>query len=88
MSRRIPIKGSNDEFDRLALNLNAMLDQIEHLLEGLRQVSNDIAHDLRTPLTRLRGNLELLQLHTNEPEQIQILVRRNDYRGGSFAVDF
>lgn len=55
---RLPAIGMGDEFDRLASNLNAMLDRIEQLMEGLRQVSSDIAHDLRTPLMRLRRRLE------------------------------
>src|SRR5450755_1603428 len=61
LQRRIPERGSGDEFDHLAASLNAMLDRIQTLMEGLRQVSNDIAHDLRTPLTRLRHRLELAQ---------------------------
>lgn len=59
LSRRIPIRGSDDEFDHLATSLNAMLARIESLMDGLRQVSSDIAHDLRTPLARLRQRLEL-----------------------------
>lgn len=58
LDRRIPVGGTNDEFDQLAGNLNAMLDRIQGLMEGLRHVSDNIAHDLRTPLTRLRGRLE------------------------------
>jgi signal transduction histidine kinase len=61
LARRIPERGTSDEFDHLAQSLNAMLDRIQTLMEGLRQVSNDIAHDLRTPLTRLRQRLELAQ---------------------------
>ncbi|MGE0257499.1 MAG: sensor histidine kinase [Alphaproteobacteria bacterium] len=56
--RRVPRRGTGDEWDELADNLNAMLDRIEELIETNRQVSNNIAHDLRTPLTRLRGRLE------------------------------
>lgn len=59
LARRIALNGSGDEFDRLATSLNAMLDRIGELMDGLSQVSNDIAHDLRTPLTRLRQRLEL-----------------------------
>jgi signal transduction histidine kinase len=58
LAARIPVRGTNDEIDQLVAGLNAMLDRIQHLLEGLRQVSNDIAHDLRTPLGRLRQRLE------------------------------
>jgi len=55
---RMPLSNSNDEFDQVAATLNRMLDRIEGLLENLRQVSSDIAHDLRTPLARLRNSLE------------------------------
>jgi len=58
LAHRVPVRGTNDEFDRLSQNLNHMLDRIDHLFEQLRQVSNDIAHDLRTPLSRLRQGLE------------------------------
>lgn len=60
MSRRAPIHGAGDDMDRLAGVLNRMLDRIAYLMESLRQVSSDIAHDLRTPLTRLRQRLEAL----------------------------
>lgn len=58
LSARIPVRGTNDEIDQLVLGLNAMLERIQHLMEGMRQVTNDIAHDLRTPLGRLRQRLE------------------------------
>jgi signal transduction histidine kinase len=61
LSRRIERTGSGDDFDHLSATLNAMLDRITGLMENLRQVSNDIAHDLRTPLTRLRQDLEEAQ---------------------------
>jgi signal transduction histidine kinase len=63
LSARIPVRGTNDEIDQLVVGLNAMLDRIQHLMEGLRQVSNDIAHDLRTPLGRLRQRLEDAREH-------------------------
>jgi signal transduction histidine kinase len=56
--RRMPASGRDDEFDQLAGVLNAMLEEIERLLENLRQVSSDVAHDLRGPLSRLRNALE------------------------------
>jgi signal transduction histidine kinase len=59
ISGRLPITGAGDEFDRLSENLNAMLTRIAALNEGLRQVSDNIAHDLKTPLTRLRNRAEL-----------------------------
>lgn len=61
-SERVPLTGSGDEFDQLASNLNAMLDQIERLMIGMRQVTDNIAHDLRTPLSRLRSRLEVTLL--------------------------
>lgn len=59
LTQRVPLRGSDDEFDQLAVSVNTMLDRIEDLMRSMRQVSNDIAHDLRTPLTRLRQRLEL-----------------------------
>lgn len=60
LSRRVPADGSGDDFDQLAANLNRMLTRIEQLMTSVREVSDNIAHDLRTPLTRLRAKLELL----------------------------
>lgn len=56
--KRMPVSPRQDEFDQLASTLNRMLDRIEGLVENLRQVSSDVAHDLRTPLARLRNRLE------------------------------
>jgi signal transduction histidine kinase len=70
LSRRVPHAGTDDEFDRLAVNINAMLDAIEHLTEGLRQVSTDIAHDLRTPLARLRQALETARIKAEKPADL------------------
>lgn len=58
LSQRLPTSGSGDEFDRLSESLNTMLGRIEKLNEGLKQVSDNIAHDLKTPLTRLRNKAE------------------------------
>jgi signal transduction histidine kinase len=58
LSDRIPIDGTSDEFDQLAGNLNRMLDQIERLMTAMREVTDDVAHDLKTPLSRLRTRLE------------------------------
>jgi signal transduction histidine kinase len=60
LSRRIPADDTGDDFSQLVGNLNRMLDQIEKLLEGVKQVSDNIAHDLRTPLARLRNRLDEL----------------------------
>jgi hypothetical protein len=58
LAGRLPIAGTGDELDRLASNLNAMLERIEALMRGLQEVSDNIAHDLKTPLTRLRNRCE------------------------------
>jgi signal transduction histidine kinase len=58
LRERIPLRGTGDEWDGLAENLNSMLDRIEDLVASNQQVSNNVAHDLRTPLTRMRGRLE------------------------------
>jgi len=60
LSQRVVLTGADDEYDELAGNINAMLDQIENLLDGMRHVGDSIAHDLKTPLTRLRNRLESL----------------------------
>jgi len=59
LDQRIPLRGTHDEWDRVAENLNLMLDRIETLMGEVRQVSDNVAHDLRTPLTRMRGRLEM-----------------------------
>ena len=69
LSRRIPSRGTGDDFDKLADNLNNMLDQIEVLMESVRRVSDNIAHDLRTPLARLRNQLEELRLDTDASDR-------------------
>jgi signal transduction histidine kinase len=58
LSKRIPLSGVEDEFDRLSDEMNRMLDRIEQLMDGVRHVSNTIAHNLRTPLGRIRGHLD------------------------------
>ncbi len=62
LNRRVPVSPRGDEFDEVAGNLNAMLDRIERLLDATKEVSDNIAHDLRSPLARLRSRLELLTL--------------------------
>jgi signal transduction histidine kinase len=58
LSGRLPVSGSGDELDRLAVSLNAMLVRIGELMQGMKEVSDNIAHDLKTPLTRLRNSAE------------------------------
>ena len=58
LAERMPVSGTGDELDRLASNLNAMLDQIERLMAGMQEISTNVAHDLRTPLSRLKARAE------------------------------
>jgi signal transduction histidine kinase len=69
LSRRLPARDGADELDLLALTVNRMLDQIENLIHGVKNVSNSIAHDLRTPLAELRSRLEELSVTRPSPEE-------------------
>ena len=68
LSDRVPMGGTGDEFDQLAQNLNRMLDQIERLMTAMREVTDNVAHDLKTPLSRLRARLELALLAPADEE--------------------
>ena len=74
LSRRLPLRGTDDEIDRLSVSVNAMLDRIEDLMRSVRQVSNDIAHDLRTPLTRLRQRLEHARRGAASPQELRAVL--------------
>ncbi|MGV3650798.1 MAG: sensor histidine kinase, partial [Devosia sp.] len=68
LSERVPITRRNDEFDGLATSLNAMLDRIEQLMQGLKEVTDNVAHDLKTPLNRLRNQAEAALREGSGPE--------------------
>ena len=74
LQKRIPVHGASDEWDQLAANLNCMLDRIEFLMGEIKQVSDSIAHDLRTPLTRMRARLERASFRTRNAEEDQALL--------------
>lgn len=76
LSRRVRISGRGDEFDRLAVTINDMLDRISRLMDGVRQVSNSIAHDLRTPITRARARLEDAVGHASSPGELRAAIER------------
>jgi signal transduction histidine kinase len=79
LSQRVPIADANDEYAELARSVNTMLDQIEHLMAGLRHVGDSIAHDLRGPLTRLRTRLERLsEENSPTPEQVRECLEQAD----------
>lgn len=87
LSRRVPVTGSGDEFDTLATNLNGMLERIERLMHGLREVTDSVAHDLRTPLNRLRNRLEGTLMRMEEGPQsaeIEAAVAETDRLIGTF----
>ena len=89
MSQRVASDGSGDAFDRLALRFNSMLDRIGGLMEGVRAATDHIAHDLRTPLTRLRNRLEALRddTPTGSPQRTSLdtAVNDTDQLLGTFA---
>jgi signal transduction histidine kinase len=76
LSRRISVSGRNDEFDTLAGRLNAMLDRIQALIGSMRDVTDNVAHDLRSPLTRLRNHLEITLLERREEREYREAIGR------------
>ena len=79
LTMRVPVTDAHDEFDVLSENLNRMLDRIEQLLKGLREVTDSVAHDLRGPLTRLRNRLELLAASRQiDPVSLEECVEQAD----------
>lgn len=76
LTRRVKVSGHGDEFDLLAEAINDMLDRIGRLMDGVRQVSNAIAHDLRTPITRARARLEDAAAHAEGPEDLRAAIER------------
>ncbi len=72
---KVPVSGSEDEFDHLSSNVNAMLTRIAELVNGLKQASDNIAHDLRTPLNRHRIRLDSIIKHPQEPVRVQEAVK-------------
>jgi signal transduction histidine kinase len=75
-SRRVRLSGRGDEFDQLAETINDMLDRITRLMDGVRQVSNAIAHDLRTPITRARARLEEAVVHASTEAELRAAIER------------
>ena len=76
LTPRVRVSGRGDEFDRLAETINDMLDRITRLMDGVREVSNAIAHDLRTPITRARARLEDAASHATDTADLQNAIGR------------
>jgi len=74
LGKRIPLRATRDEWDQLAGNLNSMLERIEGLMAEVKQVSDNVAHDLRTPLTRMRGRLEKAHAQQRNADHDQSLI--------------
>jgi signal transduction histidine kinase len=74
LGKRIPLRRTRDEWDQLAGNLNSMLERIEALMAEVKQVSDNVAHDLRTPLTRMRGRLEKAHARQRNGDHDQALI--------------
>jgi signal transduction histidine kinase len=74
LGERVPLHGSQDEWDQLAENLNSMLDRIEVLMGEVKQATDNVAHDLRTPLTRMRGRLEKAYIGQRDSEADRSLI--------------
>jgi len=74
LGQRIPLRGSRDEWDQVAENLNLMLDRIEVLMNEVKQATDNVAHDLRTPLARMRGRLEKAHARARDSEIDQALI--------------
>lgn len=87
-SKRVPVTANGDEFDDLSRHLNRMLDRIERLMRGMREVSDNVAHDLRSPLNRLRSRLEHVSRHrivdVEMRQDIEAAVEETDRLIGTF----
>ncbi|HKJ09216.1 MAG TPA: ATP-binding protein [Gammaproteobacteria bacterium] len=74
LSRRLPVSARSDEFDELAARLNAMLERIEQLMSAMRQVTDNVAHDLRSPLNRIRNQLEVTLLESRNESDYRTAI--------------
>lgn len=87
LSSRMPVTGTNDELDRLAHSLNQMLDQIERLMIGMKDVTSNVAHDLKTPLTRMRARVESA-LRSDKPDDYRAALHQTINESESLLQTF
>jgi signal transduction histidine kinase len=76
LAHRIPVAGRGDEIDELAQNLNRMLDRIESLMEGVRSVTDNVAHDLRKPISRVRSRIEVALMRAQDSDTYREILLR------------
>ncbi len=88
MTSRMGLTGAHDEFDQLARSFNEMMDEIERLVEGIRTVTDNIAHDLRTPLNRLRSRIDVALLGESDPASLRAVLERTLAEADSLLVTF
>jgi len=88
LSQRIPLSGRNDEFDALAQRLNNMLDRIEEVLAGMREVTDNVAHDLRSPLTRIRNRMEVTLLEPRDTAEYRDVMEKTIKDADSMVKTF
>jgi len=88
LKQRMPVSGSGDEYDRLAESLNEMLDQIGRLMDSMRGVADDIAHDLRSPISRLRSRLELTLMDEPDSERYRATLEKTIEEADAILATF
>jgi signal transduction histidine kinase len=88
LSRRVTASGRNDEFDALASRLNSMLDRIQQLIKGIREVTDNVAHDLRSPLSRMRNRLEVTLLEPRSESEYRQAISRTIEETESLLATF
>lgn len=88
LSQRVPLSARQDEFDALAMRLNGMLDRIQQLIKGLHEVTDNIAHDLRSPLTRLRNRLEVTLLEPRAEAEYRQVIQQGIEDAASLIQTF
>ena len=77
LEERVPVKTKGDEIDQLATTFNAMLDRIQNLVEGIREISDNVAHDLKSPITRIRGAAEIALTTGNSRQEFEQMAASN-----------
>ena len=88
MTSRMKLSGTHDEFDQLATSFNEMMDEIERLVDGMRMVTDNIAHDLRTPLNRLRSRIEVALLGEGSAEDLRRVLEETVVEADNLLATF